>query len=36
MQLGVPVSRHSLLGQLGQAGRRRQDDAPMRVIGIDD
>ncbi len=36
VQLGLPVSRHSLLRQLKQAARRRQDDAPLRVVGIDE
>ncbi|WP_419760323.1 transposase family protein [Acidisoma sp.] len=35
-QLGFPASRHALLRQLKQAVRRRQDDAPLRVVGIDE
>jgi transposase len=36
LQLGFPVSRHALLRQLKQATRRRQDDTPLRVVGIDE
>jgi transposase len=36
VQLGFPISRHALLRQLKQATRRRQDDTPLRVVGIDE